>query len=1000
MNSKKPHRLTADNSLSIIKQLADNGCISLCTITVQQPPVILFANDAFYRLCGYNDEKDMYSCMGIDTWRLVYSADQPTLFGTLKNAVTTKKSLSITFRIITKNGSIHYVHMVGEPRREIEKIVIDAGIIELVNKGAATTAPVSISVSEPARPAGDYFLYTTLNLTSGIVDYEDGTSDYICRQLTNGLIISYVAYLSTHFVYTEDRSEFTEFLTREHLLSLYVSNILKDKLEFRFITAQKIFWVRLNVHLTKQLTSDEIKAVLVFSDIDEQRRKMERLAQLASRDSLTKLYNHEATVQHITEKLSVFENGSTLSLFMIDIDDFKQINDTLGHQSGDDILIHIASILRHSFRTSDIIGRIGGDEFLVYSTFNASDEVIHKKAAALCSSLQLSIGTNPTINVSASIGVAVAKKKVSFTSFYKTADAAAYTAKNAGKSRYQIVETSTTNDAPSVSLSPKTAPSFNSIQLQPLLQYMDGGILLIEVAAEIKLLYISPSFKTAFGHSQTEKWEEPDLLKEIYSPDLKKFENALRTGAVKDAPIELTFRTEDFSGKINWRHLRAVRIPYDNTFPVVLAIITDITRLKEQENVIAESNERLRIAFDQTSSMLWEVDLKTKVFAMFDNTTQTYVANTIVPNFPLSIIKEGWIHPDSVVSYKAFCNGLLRGNPTGHGAFLVRSRRTLEYCWAALSYHTLYTSTGIARKAIGITEYLPSIETKHYRFIKENRLFTALRRTAYSCAKINLTQDIVEEYYPLKTIENYPSYSSYCNQKAIHLSGKDKSTYWNIFSRNNLLTAAKNGKISMYKEFKIKKPNAAAAVFSQEMWFTNNPVSKEIYAFNFCCNISKSRQWLPLACNPLLLDNELSLYSQDTAIPYIDTLVSHLPEETPFAVVFIKILGLKETFDAENPSSFTGEGQIVGHVFRFILGNEYILSNYKQNQFFLFKPYVFSKSIIRNQILKTFDEVRKVQIFLKIKRHLHFNFDIAIGNTSEINWHIVLQNTIKNTEKK
>jgi diguanylate cyclase (GGDEF)-like protein/PAS domain S-box-containing protein len=106
--------------------------------------------------------------------------------------------------------------------------------------------------------------------------------------------------------------------------------------------------------------------VLVARDITERKASEEALRRLSLSDHLTSLYNRRGFETLAQQQLAVASrSGRSCVLFFIDIDDFKRINDTFGHRTGDEALEHFAAILRASFRASDVLSRLGGDEFAV-----------------------------------------------------------------------------------------------------------------------------------------------------------------------------------------------------------------------------------------------------------------------------------------------------------------------------------------------------------------------------------------------------------------------------------------------------------------------------------------------------------------------------------------------------------------------------------------------------------------------------------------------------------
>lgn len=191
-------------------------------------------------------------------------------------------------------------------------------------------------------------------------------------------------------------------------------------------------WVREEIHVLINPITQHTEALLTLFNIDEQIREKNQLVHLAEHDSMTGLLNHEATMAYIKEFLSNEGAHGRHALFMIDIDNFKSINDTLGHQRGDDVIIGIATALRGAFRDSDIVGRIGGDEFLALMKNVDKFYAAEPKAISLVSILgKISAGD---IKLSGSVGVTMYQGDgKSVCDLYAEADAALYRAKNNGK---------------------------------------------------------------------------------------------------------------------------------------------------------------------------------------------------------------------------------------------------------------------------------------------------------------------------------------------------------------------------------------------------------------------------------------------------------------------------------------------------------------------------------------------------------------------------------------
>lgn len=177
-----------------------------------------------------------------------------------------------------------------------------------------------------------------------------------------------------------------------------------------------------------------LRSVGKITDIDEMKKETDKLMEKAQRDSLTKLTNKMTTKKLITQFLKE-DSDSVHALLMIDIDNFKSINDTLGHLTGDMVLVEIASKFKSLFRSTDVVGRIGGDEFLIMLRGIQSDVRAEEKAEAIC---DICRGLEfEHRQVTGSVGIAMYPADgTDFDTLYHKADVALYEAKKWGKNTY------------------------------------------------------------------------------------------------------------------------------------------------------------------------------------------------------------------------------------------------------------------------------------------------------------------------------------------------------------------------------------------------------------------------------------------------------------------------------------------------------------------------------------------------------------------------------------
>jgi|GEM_PF-3421258 len=155
-------------------------------------------------------------------------------------------------------------------------------------------------------------------------------------------------------------------------------------------------------------------------------------------DGLTEVYNRASSELMIKEHLEQYnEHGA---LFILDIDGFKSINDRYGHMAGDAVLKELGKTLKNTFRQSDIVGRLGGDEFMIFMKNVSNCDDVKAKAELLMNNIGALSKDNDVMCFTCSVGVACRTKTDDFDTLYSLADAALYRVKNECKGKYIINE--------------------------------------------------------------------------------------------------------------------------------------------------------------------------------------------------------------------------------------------------------------------------------------------------------------------------------------------------------------------------------------------------------------------------------------------------------------------------------------------------------------------------------------------------------------------------------
>lgn len=241
-------------------------------------------------------------------------------------------------------------------------------------------------------------------------------------------------------VHPEDRQSVLRFYSTETLLQLYAAGQGETSLEYRTLRGDTFIWVSASINLLKDPASGDLLAFGYLTDITERRRREAELVYKSERDFLTGLYNRSAVEKRFSEYAASAAEGRLLACFSMDLDGFKNVNDTLGHLEGDTLLQLVARELESCFREDDIVGRFGGDEFIAIMHGVSDREDIGRKAEDLRLRIRAIRTAHPRYSgVSVSIGVAIAPEHGdSFEDLYAKADMALYHAKQNGRDRFVI----------------------------------------------------------------------------------------------------------------------------------------------------------------------------------------------------------------------------------------------------------------------------------------------------------------------------------------------------------------------------------------------------------------------------------------------------------------------------------------------------------------------------------------------------------------------------------
>ena len=209
--------------------------------------------------------------------------------------------------------------------------------------------------------------------------------------------------------------------------------------EVRLASAQgRYLWCRFRATAIRDESRRLVRISGIIINIDAEKQAQRALQDQAKQDALTKFLNKDAGRRQAEEYFSRYAGKPDCALLIIDLDDFKQVNDRFGHLFGDAVLSKVAREIKKLFRSQDILSRIGGDEFMVLMRGVSDRALVESRCARLLSIFRTAFHNQHTrLPLSCSIGIALGPEHgSSYVELFRRADQALYQAKNRGKNSF------------------------------------------------------------------------------------------------------------------------------------------------------------------------------------------------------------------------------------------------------------------------------------------------------------------------------------------------------------------------------------------------------------------------------------------------------------------------------------------------------------------------------------------------------------------------------------
>lgn len=226
-------------------------------------------------------------------------------------------------------------------------------------------------------------------------------------------------------------------LSKKAFLDVICSGGDRVREEYLYCNDGKQHWLRFTLEAIQDESKQNAYVIGKIEMIDQERERKEDLVKRAELDSLTHVLNAETTRNRIESNMEALKEDECGALLIVDIDRFKSVNDTYGHMKGDQVLIDVAAFLASASGTEAIVGRPGGDEFIVYLKKVADIKELEDTCAMLQTKAhEITVIQDEIITIS--IGAALSSADTVYQTVYQAADAALYEAKRAGRDQFVV----------------------------------------------------------------------------------------------------------------------------------------------------------------------------------------------------------------------------------------------------------------------------------------------------------------------------------------------------------------------------------------------------------------------------------------------------------------------------------------------------------------------------------------------------------------------------------
>ena len=463
-------------------------------------------------------------------------------------------------------------------------------------------------------------------------------------QNTDGNYDACLKYLVQNTVAAESRKECLKTYSREHLMQEYKKG--RQQVSFQClatgINKKDVFWIEINSRVFMHPATDSLRCIIYCRNIDETKRQEIGLIEKAQQDSLTSLLNKKTAETMINDEFNSSSKTSKHALLMLDLDNFKKVNDSLGHAFGDKVLVEFSQEMRRAFRGNDIIGRIGGDEFVILVKNYGAVDSLRWRVLELCSKLvKTYVNGLEKYTVSASIGVALFPEHGrTYKELQKNADNALYFSKGHGKNTFTFFKKE---------LEYNNSYLFHERDIDALINSSTDGIGKYAFDDNLSILYYNSKLLELFGFDDRGLSQEQlmNTLDYVCKDDKIQLLHVLNEALSHKSIFSHTYRIVHQQDG----HLVHVRVKgmyteelYNNKYPVFYLLYTDVSDLARQNEIISMQQKEMAIVNDMTDDLIYEYDIASGKFSMLGNDSADLPQGIVAS----SSVFSHYVHPDDL----------------------------------------------------------------------------------------------------------------------------------------------------------------------------------------------------------------------------------------------------------------------------------------------------------------------------------------------------------------